>query len=119
MFIGMYSVNYERLLYYSNHFQLNASAGAGGWYFTTISKWYLGYSLPLSINSLIGSKNNFFETEIGLRYTFFNEKSDEDLSPIFPLFNLGYRYQNLNGKGLIFRCFIGYNGLGIGIGKAF
>ncbi len=37
----------------------------------------------------------------------------------FPIFNLGYRYQRPNGKGLIFRSFLGLSGLGIGVGKAF
>jgi hypothetical protein len=86
---------------------------------TNLRQWYYGYAIPLSINNLFGSGNHHFETDIGLRYIFFKHNSDTDRSPYFPIFNFGYRYQRPDGKGLIFRSFIGLSGLGLGVGKAF
>ena len=118
-FIGMFSFNYERTIILSAHYKLIANTGLGGWYFTTISKWYYGPSIPLSLNNLIGSGNNYFETDFGLRYTSFSKQSDKNKPAFFPIFNLGYRYQRPDGRGLIFRSFIGLSGIGIGVGKAF
>lgn len=118
-YIGMYSLNYERTIFRTNRYNLSINAGFGGWYFIPISQSYYGYSIPVSFNNMIGSGNNYFETDIGLRYIFFNDKSSSNRSPYFPVFNLGYRYQRPDGKGLIFRTFIGLSGLGIGVGKAF
>jgi hypothetical protein len=119
IYIGMYSVDYERTIILSNHYKLIFDAGFGGWYFTTISQENSGYSIPISINGLIGSRNNYFEIDLGARYTFFSDESDKNISPYFPVINFGYRYQRPDGKGLIFRSFIGLSGIGIGIGKAF
>lgn len=119
IYIGMYSLDYERTIILSNPFKLTLDAGFGGWYFTTISKWSSGYSIPISINSLIGSGNNYFEMDLGARYTFLREGSDKATSPYFPVLNIGYRYQRPDGKGLIFRSFLGLSGVGLGIGKAF
>jgi hypothetical protein len=118
-FIGMSSINYERVVFDTKHFKMLVNTGIGGWYFTTISKWYYGNSIPLSINNLIGKNNNYFEVDLGVRYTSFSKRSDKDLSSLFPIFNLGYRYQRPNGKGMIFRSFLGLSGIGIGLGKAF
>jgi len=119
LYIGMYSVNYERSVFQTAHTEIFANAGIGGWYRTTISLWYRGYSIPISLNFLIGSGNNHFETDLGIRYTEFSKWSAKDTSPFFPIFNLGYRYQRPYGNGLIFRSYIGLSGIGIGIGKAF
>jgi hypothetical protein len=119
LYIGAYSVNYERAVFLTDHFIMLGSVGTGGWYLTTISKSYYGYSMPLSINLLVGSGNNYFETNLGVRFTSFSNQSNKDISPFFPILNLGYRYQRQNGKGLIFRSFIGLSGIGIGVGKAF
>lgn len=118
-FVGMYSVNYERSLLNAQFYKMNMSAGAGGWYLSKISEMAHGYSIPVSFNNLVGNGNNFFEFDVGVRYTFFNKNSIDDLSPVYPILNLGYRHQKQNGKGLIFRAFIGASGIGIGIGKAF
>jgi hypothetical protein len=118
-FIGMSSINYERTIFLSEHFKMLGNTGLGGWYLTSITKWYYGYSLPLCLNSLIGKNNNYLEFDLGMRYTYFGERSDKDLSPFFPILNLGYRYQRSNGKGMIFRSFVGTSGFGIGLGKSF
>ena len=119
LYVGMASVNYERTVVYINHYRLNLNSGFGGWYFVPMPKEYIGFSIPLSFNNLIGSGNNFFEADLGLRYTFLSERSDKDIFKYFPIINLGYRFQRPNGKGLLFRSFIGYSGLGIGVGKLF
>jgi hypothetical protein len=118
-FIGMSTINYEHLVFDSKHFKMLINTGIGGWYFTTISKWYYGCSIPLSINNLIGKNNNFFEIDLGIRYTSYSKRSDKDLSSLFPILNLGYRHQRPNGKGIIFRSFLGFSGIGLGLGKAF
>lgn len=119
IYIGMSSLNYERTLVYTNHYRLNLNFGFGGWYLVPLPNEYIGFSVPLSLNNLIGSRNNFFEADLGLRYTFFSKRSDKDRFQYFPVMNLGYRFQRPNGKGLLFRSFIGYSGLGIGVGKLF
>lgn len=119
LYIGMASVNYERSLIISKHYKLFACAGFGGWYLYPIPKTYSGFSIPVSVSNVVGSGNNHFEIDLGLRYTFLSYRSVKDRSPYFPVINFGYRYQSPSGKGLIFRSFIGYSGIGIGVGKAF
>lgn len=118
-YIGMYSVNYERTIFQAERVKINANAGFGGWYQTTISQWYKGYAIPLSLNFLTGSGKNHFETDLGIRCTVFSGTSDTEKVPFYPIINLGYRYQRPDGKGLLFRSYIGLSGIGIGIGKAF
>lgn len=118
-FIGMYALNFEKNVLQLNSFKMNANAGAGAWYLSTISNWYSGKSISLSLNNLVGKKQDFFEFDLGIRYTAFNKKSDKDISPFFPIVNLGFRHQKPKGKGLIFRTYIGLSGIGLGIGKAF
>ena len=119
IYVGMWSVNYERTILQSTHYNIIINAGFGGWYLTTISKWYSGYSFPLSFNNIIGSGNNHFEVDLGLRYTNLSDRVDNDRYSYFPVLNIGYRYQRPDGKGLLFRSFIGLTGIGIGLGKAF
>ena len=119
VFIGSYSVNYERVIVNSNHYKLNINAGFGGWYYWSVDFGYRGGSIPLSLNNLIGSGNNYFETDLGLRYTFMSKLSDKERFRYFPIVNFGYRYQRPDGEGLIARLFIGFSGFGIGFGKAF
>ncbi len=116
---GMASLNYERALLFNDRHRLSINAGFGGWYLVPVPREYSGLSVPLSFNFMEGSGNNHFEADLGIRYTFYNEQSDTDRSPLFPILNFGYRYQRPDGKGLIFKAFIGYTGIGIGVGKAF
>jgi hypothetical protein len=118
-YTGMYSINYERKIFEVNNFKMNIDIGVGEWYFTNISDWYSGLSVPFYLTGLIGSNKNFFQIDVGMRYIEFSDKSDKDIYPYFPIFNLGFRFQRPDGKGLIFRSFIGFSGVGIGIGKAF
>jgi hypothetical protein len=118
-YLGMYSINYERAVVQTDNLRMLVNAGFGGWYAVMISRNYFGYSVPLSLNNLIGSGSNFFELDLGVRYIMLSERSDKDIEPYFPICNMGYRHQKPNGKGLIFRAFIGLSGVGIGVGKAF
>jgi hypothetical protein len=118
-FIGMYALNYERALLQKKNLYLAIDAGFGGWYLMTFPTSYYGLSVPLSLTVLLGPANNHIEIDIGARYTIYGDRSNNDRSPFFPVFNIGYRYQRADGKGLIFRSFIGYSGIGLGVGKAF
>ena len=118
-YIGMFSFNYERRIAFSSHFKMMANVGIGGWYLTDLSQWWAGPSIPLSLNILVGSGNNYVETDFGIRHTWISKQYYSGKFSFFPIFNVGYRYQKPNGNGLIFRTFIGLTGLGIGVGKAF
>jgi hypothetical protein len=119
LYVGMYAITYERTVIFSKHYKMSLNTGVGGWYFTTITEWYSGYSFPLSMNSLVGSGNHFFEIDLGARYTAMSKSSDKGISDVIPIVDLGYRYQRRNGRGLIFRSFVGLSGIGLGIGKSF
>ena len=119
VYIGMVALNWERTLVLKDIYRVILNTGFGGWYLVPVPRQYSGISIPLSFNLLEGKGNNHFEADLGVRYTFYNKESDEDRSPFFPIINFGYRYQRPDGTGLIFRSFIGYSGIGIGVGKAF
>jgi hypothetical protein len=119
VYLGMFGLNYERTIVLKDHLRLILTSGFGGWYLLPLPKQYSGFSIPMSFNFVEGSGNNHFEADLGLRYTFYSKESDKDKSPCFPVINFGYRYQRPDGTGLIFRSFIGYSGIGIGVGKAF
>ena len=120
LYVGMASINYERTIVYTNNYKLNLNCGFGGWYFITPGPYqYYGWSIPIGINNLIGARNNYFEVDLGARYNILTGRSDKDRFHYLPIFNLGYRYQRLDGRGLLFRAFVGYSGFGIGAGKIF
>ena len=119
VYLGMFGLNYERSIVLKNDIRLIFTTGLGGWYLLPLPEQYSGFSIPLSFNFVEGSGNSHFEADLGVRYTFYSKESDKDRSPFFPVINFGYRYQRADGKGLIFRTFVGYSGIGIGLGKAF
>jgi hypothetical protein len=120
LYVGMASINYERSIVYTKTYKLNLSSGFGGWYFITPGPdQYYGWSVPISFHNLLGSRNSYFEVDLGARYTFLTGRSDKDRFHYLPIFNLGYRYQRLDGRGLLFRTFVGLSGFGIGAGKIF
>lgn len=118
LYVGSYTFNYERSVLTTPGLQTFVSAGFGGWYATTILNWTGGYSAPVSFNSLIGRGNNFFEVDLGARFLFHNA-DHRKATQVIPLIKLGCRYQKRDGRGAIFRAFIGLTGVGVGVGKAF
>jgi hypothetical protein len=80
-----------------------------------------------------GSMNNHFEADLGIAFLFketvtvdaLGYDPDEEAIPVpskikgsIFIFNLGYRYQKPDG-GILFRTYIGLQGIGIGLGYAF
>ena len=89
-FGGNYNVNWKK----NNHFELNA----GG---------FLGIDKTTRYNRTgTGSHNYIYEKEVSY-YPF-----------VFPIFNVGYRYQKPEG-GFIFRANAGIISLGLSFGYAF
>ena len=115
---GIASLNYERVLYYSDGFSFTGTTGIGAFYSSLNAGKYNGFSVPVSLNGIIGGGDNHFEASLGARYTF-GSNINKDASQFYPLFNIGYRYQKSSGKGLIYRVFVGTNGIGAGVGKGF
>jgi hypothetical protein len=115
---GIAYLNYERILYYSEGFSFTGTTGLGAFYSSLNTGKFNGFSVPLSLNGIIGGGDNHFEASLGARYTF-GSNINKDTSPIYPLINIGYRYQQSRGKGLIYRVFVGTNGIGAGVGKGF
>ncbi|MFN8257912.1 MAG: hypothetical protein U0W24_19605 [Bacteroidales bacterium] len=120
---GMISIDFERNLINRNFFVMNIEGTYGKYYHTYTKEAFQSlpsfHSFTSSINGLFGSKSNFFELDFGIRYSIVDEKYSESIESFFPVGNIGYRYQNPNGRGLVFRIFLGTVGIGISIGKAF
>jgi len=117
-YVGTASVNIEHNLFFSKPFSLTISGGFGGFYTKTISDWYYGFMVPISLNGLVGEKKNHLEFNLGARYNF-GPRTDKAVSPYYPIINLGYRYQVPRKQGPIYRIFIGSNGIGFGLGSTF
>jgi hypothetical protein len=117
-YIGTTSLNLERIVFYSRPFSLTISSGFGGYYTSTISKWHYGFMVPLSLNGFIGEKKNHLEFNLGARYNFGLE-TDKDISPYYPIINIGYRYQVPRKKGPMYRIFLGSSGFGFSLGSTF
>jgi hypothetical protein len=134
---GNYSLNYERCIYKGQKIRCLINIGYGGWYsfYNYQTNWnsiiLYSNSIPIAINCLTGIGNNHFEFDIGAQLLpdktwglFFADgdqvgpKPDYNKSKVNPIFNLGYRYQRIQ-RGIIFRSFIGFGGIGIGFGYAF
>jgi hypothetical protein len=115
---GIASLNYERTFYYSRGVRFTGTTGIGAFYTSANTGEYNGFSLPLSFNLILGNSNNHFEASLGAGYRF-GSNINNDISPFSPLINIGYRYQQLRGKRLIYRVFVGTNGIGVGVGKGF
>lgn len=127
VYIGNYNINYEVAVLSTANYNLNLSAGIGGWYLFPVSRIYYGKSIPVALSNVFGSGNHHFEVTAGARYTFIKVRNvqtlplpeDQEVPKIWPIINVGYRYQNPTGKGLMFRFFAGISGIGVGVGKAF
>ena len=123
-----FALNYERQISSGEKVSWYGRLG-GGWgadfsygIYAETSAWGgLG-----AITMLTGKKNSHFELNAG---AFFSPKGEESLGFamgdsntdgvfIFPIFNIGYRYQKPSG-GFIFRANIGAISAGLSVGYAF
>ena len=121
-FIGMYSFDYERNIFNKEKFDALIRVGYGGWYYIetgVFTSGIEGKSIITSVNGLIGENSHKFEFNIGIRYVFLEDWEIQKVNQYHSIINIGYRYQNPEGKGLIFRAYVGETGIGIAVGKAF
>ena len=115
------SINYERLFFHNKTFSRSLYGKIGYGYFLALSRTegILGMQVPASIVYLGGSKNHFFEADLGAKLIVF-DNNDFRFNTIngYPILNFGYRYQNpINGN--FFKALLGTDGLTLGVGFAF
>ena len=121
-FKGTYSFEYERNVFKKGIIETLLRIGFGGWYYIdsgVFSNIIDGKSIITSVNALIGGNSHKFEFNIGVRYIFLEDWEIKKINQYQTIINIGYRYQNPQGKGLIFRAYLGETGIGIAVGKAF
>jgi hypothetical protein len=120
---GMISVDYERNLLFKDYFKLNIEGTYGKYYQIHTKEAFQSNptfnSITSCINLLIGKKSHFLEISTGVRYSIIKVDYYDDIKPLFPVLNIGYRFQNYYKTGLIFRTFFGTTGLGLSVGIAF
>ena len=109
--IFIQSINYENNIYKSNLIQLNGRYGIAyqqiEFFGVTESIGGIG-----GLTFLLGRKRGHLETLIAGFIPF------QRSGALWPIIELGYRYQNPNG-GFLFRTFLGTTGIGIGLGYGF
>ena len=116
-------MNYEKLLLKQSHYYIYGKIGVGYGAIGGNDISITGMQLPISLNILNGASNNHFEVNLGAR-TFFDIPFDKVNSNvdhgffIYPIVNLGYRYQQPNGK-FLFKVLGGTDGISVGIGMTF
>lgn len=121
-----YSANYECLLIKGDYNLMYARIGFGYAAYGTDAYSYEGLQIPVTMNVLYGKDNNHFEVDFGGRFVYDNYRNfkpnvpDSKYKPIaiFPIVNIGYRYQRPKG-GVFFKSLIGIDGLTLGLGYAF
>ena len=111
------SINYERFI---NRFMI-LRTGIGYYLLAGSDSGINCKQIPLTINLITGRRNSYFEVDLGGRILF--DIKDYKNNPtfenrIFPIVNIGYRYQKPKG-GLFFKSLIGIDGLTLGLGYAF
>ena len=116
--VGLFSqgvMNYERQIFSGKTVSWygRLGGGYGGW-LEPFSADY-GWGGLGTITMLTGKKNNHFELNAG-GFLGFEDTYNEAF--IFPIFNVGYRYQKPEG-GFIFRANAGIISLGLSFGYAF
>ena len=120
---GMASIDYERNLIFTNLFKLNIEGTFGKYYQIHVKQAFQSYptfnSMTASFNSLIGMKSHFFEISLGVRYSIIKVDYYDDIKPVFPVLNVGYRFHNYYKKGIVLRTYFGSTGLGLSAGVAF
>ena len=120
---GMVSLDFERNLLFKKKFKLNIEGTYGKYYQIHVKEAFQSYptfnSITTCINSLVGRRSHFFEISTGVRYSIIKVDYYDDIKPLFPVLNIGYRFQNYYKTGLVFRIFFGTTGFGLSAGIAF
>ena len=117
--IGLFSeasLNYERSIYSGDKISWYGRLGGG---YGAWVEWggNIGWGGLGAITMLTGKKNNHFELNAG-GFLGIEAYTDMEEAFIFPIFNVGYRYQKPEG-GFIFRANAGIISLGLSFGYAF
>ena len=116
--VGLFSqgvMNYERQILSGKTVSWYGRLGGGyGAWVEPFSAEY-GWGGLGAITMLTGKKNNHFELNAG---GFLGLEDTYNYAFIFPIFNVGYRYQKPEG-GFIFRANAGIISLGLSFGYAF
>ena len=116
--VGLFSqgvMNYERQIFSGKTVSWYGRLGGGyGAWLEPFSADF-GWGGLGAITMLTGKKNNHFELNAG-GFLGFEDRNNEAF--IFPIFNVGYRYQKPEG-GFIFRANAGIISLGLSFGYAF
>lgn len=99
---GIYSVNYDRILFTKKLFKI--SGGIGISYFPPSIRYNHIFTYPVEITFLYGRKNHL---EVGIGYTPVFNLYNEDIFKVYdiysyPVLRIGYRFQKLNG-GFFFK----------------
>ena len=106
-------INYERQIQSGKKVSWYGRLGGGYGLFIDDIFWpTAGWGGLGAITMLTGKKNNHFELNAGAFI------GNEGYTFIFPIFNIGYRFQKPEG-GFIFRANAGFPSLGLSIGYAF
>ena len=121
LFVADVAINYERTVRSSNNNKklTNLRFGFAKYTMGHLGGTEKGLGFKLSLNPIIGNGKSYFESDFGLgvgNITFcqMNFGCPEEWR-IWPIINIGYRYQ----YKIIFRCYLGTLGIGIGLGLSF
>ena len=104
---GLFSINYDRIVFKKEKISLSFSIGAGMVPGNLINNAfnehlqkinYLIYGIPISLNLSFGRKNHHLETGLGITYQQGMFASGLQYSKtVFAVIRIGYRYQKENG----------------------
>ncbi|MCC6691555.1 MAG: hypothetical protein IT235_08495 [Bacteroidia bacterium] len=107
------TINYSRIFVQLDMWRFYTNIGSGVAYTPIDGETFI--VTTGRIGFLIGKKNNHFDANVGAAFLALKESVFHFL---LPLVNIGYRYQRPEG-GIIFKSYIGTEGLGLGLGYAF
>lgn len=110
------TVSFEHRIISSPKDRLHLYARAGFGQFHAFHYEPSGPGAKLGLSILTGRKKHHFETELGLM-SGRHVRLNDDRPYLLPMFSLGYRYQPPH-SGLMIKGFVGFLGVGLGIGYA-
>ena len=107
-----YSLNYDKILFQKRNLFISNRIGI---FYLPAGGGNYKFGIPLEINFLLGKKQHFFESGLGISYLYFDdfywltdgqgqifEIVDQKINWVFITGRIGYRYQKPNG-GFFFR----------------